>query len=158
MRVVSLLGVAVWAVACGGIGSAPADAAAVISSDAMPGPPGSDASPEDGGQDADSGPITIPVADPDSGACVVTPYASFEGIVCFGSDPAPYLDYLLPDAGVAVGQCPKPSDFLPPRGEGSGPCGHLACGPLLPAAVAALLDAGADGEACCFWAVEVCGV
>ena len=102
------------------------------------------------------GQASIPVADPDSGACIVVPRGAVQGIVCFGSDPAPYLSYLLPDAGVAVGECPKSSDFLPPRGEGSGSCGHLACGPLLPAAAAGLVDA--DDVTCCFWAVAVCGV
>jgi hypothetical protein len=111
--------------------------------------------------DADSGRIVLATADPDAAACVGSA-RDYPGLTCFGSDPAPYLTFLVPDSGVAVGQCPAQGDFLAPRGEGAGPCGHFVCGPLQPAAVAGLRDAAvpvdADGGVCCFWAVEVCGV
>jgi hypothetical protein len=94
-----------------------------------------------------------------SGACMRNPSDS-PGLVCFGSDPAPYEKYLSGDAGVAVGRCPAERDFPHVNGEGS--CVFLGCGPLAPTAVSGLRDAGAQtasaGSSCCFWVNHICGV
>jgi hypothetical protein len=102
----------------------------------------------------------IPVASPDAAGCVEE--TSEPLVVCFGADAAPYA-YLVPDAGVAVGQCPKAGDFASAATEGM--CGYTTCGPLLPSAVGAIMHGGGqqveDGGAedgCCFLVVEVCGV
>jgi hypothetical protein len=102
-------------------------------------------------------PDGIPQADPDAGACT-PPSGDFPTIVCFGSDPAPYQQYLEPvDGGPALGQCPTRRDFMRVGGE---ICGYTSCGPLLGSAVPA--DAGATagdaGSDCCFWVAYLCGV
>lgn len=102
-------------------------------------------------------PDGIPKADPDGGACT-PPSGEFPTIVCFGSDPAPYQQYLEPvDGGPAPGQCPARRDFMRVGGE---ICGYASCGPLLGSAVPA--DAGATagdaGTDCCFWVALLCGV
>ena len=104
-------------------------------------------------------PPGIPKADPDGGTCSQHPGESL-GVVCFGSDPSPYQQYLKPvDGGAASGSCPAMSDFIPVRGES---CGYVSCGPLLGSAVAEMPDAGAivgdAGIACCFLVARVCGV
>ncbi len=158
-------GLSSCAIGCGGsdgIGDSSTNAVPDASTDAVPEAVAADAPPLDGGAvDADAGGIVIPAADPDAAACIGSPY-DYPGLTCFGSDPAPYLMLLVPDSGVAVGQCPAQGDFLAPRGEGKGPCGSFVCGPLLPAAVARLKDAAvstdAHGGVCCFWARQICGV
>jgi hypothetical protein len=102
-------------------------------------------------------PDGVPQADPDAGACTQPP-GEFPTIVCFGSDPAPYQQYLEPgDGGPAPGQCPTRRDFMRVGGE---ICGYTSCGPLLGSAVPA--DAGATagdaGTDCCFWVARLCGV
>ncbi len=104
-------------------------------------------------------PDGIPKADPDGGTCSPPPGDSM-GVVCFGSDPAPYQRYLTPaDGGVAPGQCPTMRDFVPVRGEN---CGYLACGPLLGSAISDMPDASAvvrdTGTDCCFLVARLCGV
>ena len=108
-------------------------------------------------------PVGIPKADPDAGTCVpgTSGLAISQGLVCFGSDPAPYQLYLEPrDGGVAPGQCPSTRDFKPFTGGES--CGYVSCGPLLGSAVTDLLDGGAvEGDAgtdCCYFVAYVCGV
>lgn len=107
---------------------------------------------------------SIPKADPDAGTCSSLGsnplLGSTLGVICFGSDPAPYQLYLTPaDGGVAPGQCPTMSDFFWAGGES---CGYTACGPLLGSAVAELPDAGAiigdAGPSCCFLVARICGV
>jgi len=106
----------------------------------------------------------IPKADPDAGPCSSLGsnplLGSTLGVICFGSDPAPYQLYLTPaDGGVSPGQCPTMSDFFWAGGES---CGYTACGPLLGSAVAELPDAGAiigdAGPSCCFLVARICGV
>lgn len=104
-------------------------------------------------------PDGIPKADPDGGTCS-QPSGERIGVVCFGSDPAPYQQYLTPaDGGVAPGQCPTTRDFVPVRGES---CGYPACGPLLGSAISDLPDASAvvgdAGTDCCFLVARLCGV
>ena len=103
-------------------------------------------------------PDGIPKADPDGGTCA--PLGESRCVVCFGSDPAPYRQYLTPaDGGVAPGQCPTLGDFVPVRGES---CGYIACGPLLGSAISDLPDASAvvgdAGTDCCFLVARLCGV
>jgi hypothetical protein len=104
-------------------------------------------------------PDAIPTADPDAGTCSPSPGKTL-GLVCFGADPAPYQQYLLPvDGGPTPGHCPVERDFIPVRGES---CGYISCGPLLGSAVADLADAGAAaagdaGTDCCFIVVRICG-
>lgn len=107
--------------------------------------------------------MPVPKADPDAGTCVprTSGLAISQGLVCFGSDPAPYQLYLEPrDGGVAPGQCPSTRDFKPFTGGES--CGYVSCGPLLGSAVTDLLDGGTpEGDAgtdCCYFVAFVCGV
>jgi len=108
-------------------------------------------------------PVGVPKADPDAGTCVPRTggLAISQGLVCFGSDPAPYQRFLVPvDGGVAPGQCPSTRDFMPFTGGES--CGYVSCGPLLGSAVTDLLDGGTvEGDAgtdCCYFVAYVCGV
>jgi hypothetical protein len=105
----------------------------------------------DAAGDADEGSVLDASADT-AGVCDLSAYNPV--LVCFGSDPAAYQKYLLPDAGGGI--CPATKGFLSSSGEGS--CGYAACGPLPNSAVPA--DAGLDGGSisCCFWVVRVCGV
>jgi len=111
--------------------------------------------------DGIAGGDSFPRQDPDAAACPVLA-DDFPGLVCFGSDPAPYQLYLQPvDGGWPVGQCPAPADFNSAFGDG--PCGYLPCGPLAPASVRAVEDAGtgtdaATNPACCYWVRRLCGV
>jgi len=81
-------------------------------------------------------------------------------VVCFGDDPAPYQQYLLParDGGYPVGQCPSATDFFPgPQSEG---CVWAGCGPADPAAIARSDAGAAAGDAapsCCYWIARACG-
>jgi hypothetical protein len=102
----------------------------------------------------------IPLAPPSQGVCDRY-FGASPGLVCFGSDPAPYQKYLIQrDGGPTPGQCPTSLDFVRVTGEGS--CGMSGCGPLLPSAVDGLAGAAAQtadaGNACCFWVIRVCGV
>jgi hypothetical protein len=102
----------------------------------------------------------IPRADEDGGACSRSVPAVRQQVICFGSDPAPYEEYLTPDAGAAgPGRCPTMSDFPSFFGES---CGYVGCGPLLGSAVSQLPDAGAiigdAGTSCCFLVALECGV
>ncbi len=106
--------------------------------------------------------VTYPNALPasnSSGVCRRSLWDS-PGLVCFGSDPAPYQKYLPSDAGVAAGRCPTERDF--PRIAGEGGCAFIGCGPLAPTVISGLGDAGAQtasaGSSCCFWVNHVCGV
>ncbi|HEV3190646.1 MAG TPA: hypothetical protein VGY54_09135 [Polyangiaceae bacterium] len=103
-------------------------------------------------------PNALPAAN-SSGQCGRNLWDS-PGLVCFGSDPAPYQKYLPSDAGIAVGRCPMERDF--PRNVGEGSCAFLACGPLVPSIVFGLRDAGSQtspaGASCCFWLNHICGV
>jgi len=81
-------------------------------------------------------------------------------LVCFGSEPIRYQQYLVSsDGGAGPGECPSDSDFIAAAGEGR--CGYSACGPLSPSAIARLSDAGyatSDaGTDCCFLVVPACG-
>jgi hypothetical protein len=156
-----LSGLSSGAVGCGSSAGSFAHAMPDASTDAMAEPIPADARwLDEGALDADAGGIVVLAADPDAAPCVGSAY-DYPGLTCFGSDPAPYLMLLVPESGVAVGQCPAQGDFLAPRGEGAGPCGSFVCGPLQPAAVAKLKDAAptdADGGVCCYWARQVCGV
>lgn len=101
----------------------------------------------------------IPKADPDAGECH-PPGGEFPAIVCFGSDPLPYQQYLRPvDGGSAPMRCPTMRDFDGPGGER---CGWVSCGPLLGSAVPDPADASATagdaGTDCCFYVARVCGV
>jgi hypothetical protein len=101
----------------------------------------------------------IPKADPDAGECR-PPAGEFPAIVCFGSDPLPYQQYLRPvDGGPEAGRCPSVRDFDGPGGER---CGWASCGPLLGSAVPDPADAAATagdaGTDCCFYVARVCGV
>lgn len=157
MVAVSTAAAATGAVACGEASGSAADAS-------FEGPPAdaqSDASALGIGLDVaavDSGQTLVPLADPDAGGCSSL-YGS--NVVCFGADATPYRTYLAPDAGINVGQCPRPPDFLPSRGEGS--CGYAACGPLLPSAAAAIVTAagvhlgdGGEDWTCCFLVLQAC--
>jgi hypothetical protein len=98
------------------------------------------------GDMADPTCISVPRADPTAPACCLQPQTEFPpAIICFGSDPAPYEQYLRRgDAGVRVGQCPSIVDFVPVTGD----CTRYACGPLLPSAAREVVDGG-DSD-CCF--------
>jgi hypothetical protein len=160
-----LVGLAAWTAGCAAGASSTIDASVTDSTaQGLREAEGTDAlsftfGPADaGGRSPDA--TVIPVASPDAAGCVEE--TSEPLVVCFGADAAPYA-YLVPDAGVAVGQCPKPSDFSSTATEAM--CGYAACGPLLPSAVGAILhdggqqveDSGAE-DGCCFLVVEVCGV
>ena len=104
--------------------------------------------------------VTYPNALPatnSSGKCGRS-LSDWPGLVCFGSDPAPYQKYLPSDAG--VGRCPMEGYF--PHVIGEGNCVFRACGPLVPLVAAGLDDGGAQtsstGSSCCFWLVHECGV
>ncbi len=108
-------------------------------------------------------PAGVPKADPDAGTCgpLTGGLVISQSLVCFGSDPAPYQQFLTPrDGGVAPGQCPSMGDFIPYRGGES--CGYVTCGPLLGSAVTDLLDGGTvggdAGTDCCYFIAQVCGV
>jgi hypothetical protein len=93
-------------------------------------------------------------ADSDGPGCPTYP-GDAPGLVCFGTDPAPYQLYLLPkDGGYAAGQCPTPDDFGMTVGEGG--CVYLGCGPVQVSAAASSTDAG--DRRCCYWVRRVCGV
>jgi hypothetical protein len=84
-------------------------------------------------------------------------------LVCFGSDPTPYAQYLNPrDGGYSAGYCPTSAEFR--RGCGEGSVCYFGCGPLSPGEIDAAYDAGVraatDGglESCCFWVVGIPGV
>jgi hypothetical protein len=83
-------------------------------------------------------------------------------VVCFGDDPAPYAQYLIPrDGGYPTGQCPGEKNFyFTAQGEG---CVWAGCGPADPAdrdggPVDAEAGADADSARCCFWVTRACGV
>jgi hypothetical protein len=169
-RVCGVAALGAGAVACaGGARTAPGDVADADVDAALPGDAVADAASfdladSDAGADGEAGPdfVVVPAAGPDA-SCVVGPYQP-AGLVCFGDAAAPYDRYLSREAGVGVGQCPTTRDFIPPRGEGA-PCGYNVCGPLLPSAARALaddagvpVDDSGSGAACCFIAIEACGV
>jgi hypothetical protein len=89
----------------------------------------------------------------DAGVCDLLAYRP--QLVCFGAGVSDYAKYLIPDAGIGVGQCPTAGAFRSSVSEGT--CGYSACGPLLQTAIPP--DAGLDGgSSCCFWAISICGV
>ena len=139
-------GLSAWTIACGSNRRTMSDATGsdAASPDALSLGSG-DASRDAGLEDA------IPGIDSEAAACALLAFNPL--VVCFGSDSAPYLTYLKPDAGVLDGFCPTKDDFIPLAGEGA-PCGYSVCGPFT--------AAPADGEAtiasCCFWVLRVCGV
>jgi hypothetical protein len=96
-------------------------------------------------------------ADADGSGCQML-LGDAPGLVCFGANPAPYQTYLLPrDGGYMTGQCPTAADFANTVGEGGS--AYFGCGPLQPAEIAALPDAGDVGASpCCFWVRRVYGV
>ncbi len=94
-----------------------------------------------------------PTSTSDAGACALLAYRP--QLVCLGTAAGDYAKYLMPDAGVGMGQCPAMGAFRSKPGEGA--CGYAVCGPLQPSAIPA--DAGLDGgSSCCFWVVPVCGI
>jgi len=82
------------------------------------------------------------------------------GLVCFGSDPAPYQMYLSGSAASKVGTCPTTGDFIHALGEGS--IGYTSCGPVTPPsgtpADGAAPQGDGGGGSCCFWVLPVQGV
>lgn len=113
----------------------------------------------DGGDESSSSAIVLGASDAGPCAAFARPPSV---LVCFGSDPAPYVQYLKPDGSVLVGQCPMVSDFQGPISEGT--CGYAACGPVSSEAGAGGAEGGTDvdgppaADSCCFWLLRSCGI